>query len=204
MVKRWLKEYINKNIYDILIVVIMLIVGLVVGIGIYLFSPEEPKVMLITSAKSIFELSRDEAYVKTNIISNGLQMNAILLLILSISSVTLFGKHIIKLIAVLKGMAISIYSVVLFKIFGLGYGLVAVSLLILLVNLIYIPVFIYLLVTFLEINFNIFNTRILNANILEKLSVLGKIGLAFIGIFSSIIVEQIMSSVVLSLFLKVG
>lgn len=203
MVKRWLKEYINKNIYDILCTVVMLVIGIVVGIGIYFFSSEETKVILTTSARSIFELSRDEAYVKTNIISNGLQINIILLVILAISSVTLFGKHVIHFIAMLKGVAISIYMAVLFKIFGLGYGLAAVSLLIILVNLIYIPSFIYLLVTFLEINFNIFKTRILNVNILDRLCILGKIGLAFIGIFSSIILEQVMSSIVLSIFLKV-
>lgn len=204
MVKRWLKEYINRNIYDIVIVLIMLVVGIAVGIGIYLFSPQESKELLITSAKSIFELSKNEAYIKTNIILNGLEMNIFLLIVLLVSSVTLFGKYIIQFIVILKGMAISIYATVLFNIFGIWYGTLAVLLLIVLVNLIYLPAFIYLIVTFLEINFNIFKTKISNISMLEKLGVLGKIGAAFILIFSSVAVEQITSSVVLSLFLKVG
>lgn len=203
MVKKWLKEYINKNIYDILIISIMIVIGVLVGVGVYLFSTEEAKLGLITSAEGIFELSRNETYVKANIISNGLQINGILLLILLIASVNLFGKQIIKIIAVLKGMAISIYAIVLFKIFGLGYGIVVVGLLVILVNLIYIPAFIYLLVIFLEINFNIFKTKVLSISILEKLGIAGRIIIAFICIFSSIVIEQIMSSVALSIYLKI-
>jgi len=204
MVKKWLKEYINKNIYDILIVLVMLVIGIVVGIGIFIFAPESSKELLVTSAKSIFEISKDEAYVKTNIIINGLEMNALLLLVLFISSVTLFGKYLIQFIIVLKGTAIAIYTIVLFKIFGLGYGLVAVGLLVLLVNLIYLPAFIYLTVTFLEINFNIFKTKISTITMLEKLGILGKTIVAFTMIFSSIVIEQIMSSIVLSIFLKIN
>jgi len=204
MVKKWLKEYINKNIYDILIVLVMLVIGLTVGIGIFIFAPESSKDLLITSAKSIFEISKEDAYIKTNIVLNGVQMNAILLLILLISSLTLFGKYIIEFIVILKGMAISIYAIVLFKIFGFGYGLLTIFMLVILVNLIYIPAFIYLTVTFLEINFNIFKTKISNTTILEKVSVLGKVTVAFMVIFSSVVVEQIMSSIVLNIFLKIN
>lgn len=204
MIKKWLKEYINRNIYDILIVLVMLLIGIIAGIGIFIFAPDPSKEMLITSARSIFELSKNEAYIKTNIILNGLEMNAILLLVLVVSSITLFGKRIIQFIVILKGIAISIYGLVLFKIFGLGYGLIAVGLLILLVNIIYLPAFIYLVVTCLEINFNIFKTKISNTTMLEKLGVLGRIGTSFVVIFSSIVVEQIMSSVVLSIFSKIN
>lgn len=204
MVKKWLKEYINRNIYDILIILIMLVIGIVVGIGIYIFAPEGSKELLITSAKSIFEISKDAAYIKTNIILNGLEINGILLLILAISSITLFGRYLIQFVVILKGIAISIYVVVLFKIFGLGYGLIAVFLLIILVNLIYLPALIYLTVTFLEINFNVFKTKISSVSLLEKISVFGKVLVAFCMIFSSIVVEQIMSSVMLSIFLKIS
>lgn len=204
MLKKWLKEYINRNIYDILIVLIMLVIGIVVGVGIYMFASNDSKELLITSARSIFELSKNEAYIKTNIILNGLEMNVLLLAVLLVSSMTLFGKYLIQFIVILKGMAISVYTIVLFKIFGLGYGILSVALLILLVNLIYLPAFIYLAVTFLEINFNIFKTKIANVSMLEKLGILGKIGVAFTVIFSSIVVEQIASSVVLTMFLKVG
>lgn len=203
MVKKWLNEYINKNIYDILIVLVMLVIGIVAGIGIFIFVPDASKELLITSARGIFELSKNEAYIKTNIILNGLEMNALLLLMLLVSSVTLFGKHVIQFIVILKGMAISIYGLVLFKIFGFGYGLIASMLLIVLVNIIYLPAFIYLVVTCLEINFNIFKTRISNTTMLEKIGLLGKIITSFVVIFSSVVVEQIMSSVVLGIFSKI-
>jgi len=189
MVKKWLKEYINRNIYDILIIIIMLGIGIIIGIGIYTFASDTTKELLVTSAKNIFEISKYEEYIKTNIIINGLEMNVLLLIILAVSSITLFGKYLIYLIVILKGTAISIYIVILFKIFGIGYGLITTFLNVILVNLIYLPAFIFITVLFLEINFNIFKTKKNNTTILEKLSMLSKIGGTFIVIFSSIVVE---------------
>lgn len=204
MVKKWLKEYINKNIYDILIVLVMLSLGIVVGVGIYMFAPEPSKELLVSSARSIFEMSKDNIYIKSNIIINGLEMNAILLIILLISSITLYGKYVIEFVTILKGAAISIYAILLFKIFGLGYGILAVMMLVVLVNLIYLPAFMYLIIAFLEINFCIFKTKISEPTMLEKIGILGKIIGAFIVMFSSVVVEQVLSSVTLSMFLNIG
>lgn len=199
MFKKYLESYIRENKVDILIVTTLLLIGLVIGIGIYFFVSNNVKLVAIDSIKQVLDISKEETYIKTNIILNGIKIDLILIGILIVFSVTLFGKWIIYFITVLKGVSTSIYMAVLFNIFGFWWGLLVNLLLVILVNLIYIPAFIYLIVNFLAVNFNIFKAKI-NAVSIYK-SVLSVI-LSFILMISSGVIEQIASTVVLNIYGK--
>ena len=197
MFKRYVKEYILKNKYDLAILLIMLITGVVVGIGIYMFSDINVKEELVIKATEVFKLASSKEYIETKVVPNGIKTNVILLLILAASSVTLFGRYVIEMMVLLKGAMLSIYSAILFNVFGLGYGILVVLLLVVLVNLVYIPAYLFLALLFMEIHFNIFKTKQSAINIIETLGNIMKIFMGFVVMFSSIVLEQVLSLVVL-------
>ena len=200
MLKKWFKEYIQINEREILTVIGLLITGVIMGVIIYFFVPVTTKQQMLMSAKEVFEISKSETYVKTNIIANGIKTNVLLIGILAVFSITLFGKWLIYTVVLLKGTAIAVYTTLLFSIFGPVWGLVTAILLVILVNILYIPAFIYLTVSFLEINFNIFKVKLRESEIYLVYKMLLTIFCAFILMFSSIVIEQIASSVVLNIY----
>ena len=202
MLKKWIREYIEINKRDILVVISLILLGIIIGIGTYIFASSEVKTLAISSVKSVFDISKSETYVKTNIIVNGIKADIMLIAILAILSVTLFGKWIIYTLVILKGTAISVYTILLFNVFGPLWGMVTFFLLVLLVNILYIPALIYLVVNFLEVNFNIFKTRQNNLDMIGMYKVLLSVFLSFVIMFSSIVVEQIASSIVLNIYTK--
>ena len=202
MLKKWLKKYIEINRKDILIIVGLLLVGVIIGIGTYIFASNEVKELAVTSVRNVFDISKSETYIKTNIIVNGIKSNFILIFIIAILSVTLFGKWIIYGIMILKGAALSIYTLLLFNIFGPLWGIIATLLLVILVNILYLPSLIYLVISFLEINVDIFKVRIDGSNIVVIYKLLSVIFLSFAIMFSSIIVEQVSSNIVLNIYNK--
>ena len=203
MLKKWLKEYFEINKTDILKVVGLLLVGIIIGIGAYVFASQEIKQLLISSVRSVFDISKQDTYIKTNIIVNGIKSNILLIGMLAILALTLFGKWIIYIIMILKGTAISIYTILLFNVFGPLWGIVTTILLVIIVNILYLPAFIYLAVSFLDLNFNIFKTRIntINASLVYRILLVVFIG--FVIIFSSIVVEQISGNIVLNIYKKI-
>ena len=201
MLKKWIKEYIAINKTEILIVIGLLLLGIVIGIGTYIFSSSEIKQIAIGSVKKVLDISKDETYVKTNIIKNGIKTNLITICLLAIVSVMLFGKYVIYVLTILKGSAISLYTIVIFNVFGPLWGVVVTLLLVILVNILYIPAYIYLVVTFLELNFNIFKTK-LNINGYSTYRPLLVVFVSSILMFSSVIVEQIASNIVLNIYNK--
>ena len=201
MLKKWIKEYIAINKREILIVIGLLLLGIVIGIGAYVFSSSEIKQMAIESVKKVSDISKEETYVKTNIIKNGIKTNLITICLLAGLSVMLFGKYVIYGLTILKGAAISLYTIVIFNVFGPLLGIVVTLLLVILVNILYIPAFIYLVVTFLEVNFNVFKIK-LNSNGYNVYKLLLAVFVGSILMFSSVIVEQIVSSIVLNIYNK--
>ena len=202
MLKKWFKEYFEINKREILIIICLLIIGIIVGFGTYIFASNELKDTAVLSIKEVFDISKSESYIKTNIMLNGITAHLVLIIVICLLSLTLFGKWIIYGIIILKGMAISIYSILLFNVFGPLWGIVAFILLVVLVNMLYIPAFMYLIVCFLEVNFNIFKTKFNNINIAAIYKVLIIMLLSFVVMFSSVVVEQIASNIVLNIYTK--
>lgn len=203
MFKKWIREYIEINKREILLIIIMLFVGVLVGIGAYLLSSTSAKELAITSVREVFDISKQETYVRTNIILNGIKADAILIIVLAILSVTLFGRWGIYLIMMLKGAAISVYTILIFNLFGPLWGIVTFFLLVFLVNILYIPALIYLTVALLELNFNIFKARLNSVNTIGVSRLIVTVIFSFIVMFSSVVVEQIVSSIVLNIYTKI-
>lgn len=203
MLKKWIKDYIEVNKKEILYVISFLILGFIIGVFLYIFSSQDIKIVAIQSVKKIFDISKGESYIKTNIIINGLKQDIFLIAVLSIFSMTLFGKWFIYLIISLKGIGISIYIILLFNIFGPLWGILVVFLLVILVNLIFIPALIYISVCFLEVNFNIFKTKINDTNISLFYKTVFRVIIILVIMFSSVVVEQIASSIVLDIYYKI-
>lgn len=203
MLKKWFKEYVEINKREILTIVCLMLLGVIIGAGAYIFAGSAIKDLAISSVKEVFDISKSETYVSTNIILNGIKSDVILILILAMLSVTLFGRWIIYLIMILKGAALSVYTIILFNVFGPLWGIITFILLVLLVNILYLPALIYLTVSFLEINFNIFKAKFSNMNVTGMYKVLITIILSFVVMFSSIIVEQLVSSIALNIYTQI-
>lgn len=203
MIKKWLKSYIQENKKDIFITCMLIVVGICIGIGAYFLSPAYIRDELITSSKQVFEISRNETYVKTNIILNGIKADMILIFIMLLFSITLFGRLGIYLILVLKGIAISFYTLILINIFGPLWSIPVIIMLILLVNLVYLPALIYIVVCVLEINFNIFNVKMKQSNVMILCDIIKSVAIAGTLMFSSLILEQMLSFIVLKIYLKI-
>lgn len=199
MLKKWLREYIQINKREILVIISFLLLGVIIGIVTYIFSSTEVKELAIASVREVFEISKAETYVKTNIILNGVKADIILIAVLAMMSVTLFGKWIIYMITILKGIALSIYTIILFNIFGPFLGMITFLLLVILINIIYIPAFIYIVVCFLDINFSVFKAKTSTTSLYK---VIFTIIIGFILMFSSIVLEQLASTVVLDMYTK--
>lgn len=204
MLKKWIKDYILKNKYDLSILLVVLIVGVLVGIGIYVFSDASVKEEVILKATEVFKLSSSKEYIETNVIANGIKTNILTICILALASVTLFGRYVIEMMTLLKGAMLSIYAAILFNVFGIGYGIISTFLLVILVNLIYIPAYLFLSLLFLEIHFNVFKTKNTTMTLLDILNCLTKLLVSFIVMISSVTLEQVASLVVLKLFLKLN
>lgn len=203
MLKKWVKEYIEINKREILQVIGFIILGVFIGIGTYIFADTSVKELAASSIKDVLNISKSETYVKTNIILNGVKADALLIIIIAMLSVTLFGRWIIYIIMILKGAALSVYTILLFNIFGPLWGIVTTFLLVVLVNIIYLPALIYLVVSFLDVNFSVFKASISSLGITNIYKLLMIIFLSFAVMFSSIVVEQIASSIVLNIYTKI-
>lgn len=201
--KKWLKEYFLNNKQDILMVVSLILIGIIIGAVVYIFSGNEVKSVAINCVKEVFEISKSETYVKTNIVVNGIKADIILIFVLFFFTLTLFGKYLIYFIMLLKGVAISIYTAILINIFGMLWGSLVVFMLVILVNILYLPALIYITVAFLEINFNLFKARINSLNALNITKVILAVIAGFMVMFSSTVVEQIVSSIVLNIYGKI-
>lgn len=201
--KKWLKEYFLNNKQDILMVVSLILIGVIIGVVVYIFSGNEVKTVAINCVKEVFEISKSETYVKTNIVVNGIKADIILIFVLFFFTLTLFGKYLIYFIMLLKGVAISIYTAILINIFGMLWGSLVVFMLVILVNILYLPALIYITVAFLEINFNLFKARINSLNALNITKVILAVIAGFMVMFSSTVVEQIVSSIVLNIYGKI-
>lgn len=192
-----------NNKYGVAVFSFIIFTGIVIGITTFLVADNDTRRMATEAVTGVLDLSAKEEFIKADIILNGLKSNLIFIFILFIFSMTLFGKWGIYISVLIKGIALGIYISILFNVFGFGYGLLVNILLVLLVNIIYIPSLIYICITLYNLNFDIFKMR--NSGNISN-SIIKSIFEVFIGfvlIFSSIIVEQIMSAVMLNIYTKV-
>ena len=196
----YIKEYVNDNFKSIVVLLFCIIIGLVVGIFIYQLTSEDIKLELTKTLTQTLEKTKKENFQGINIIKNGMISNIILIAIIYFSSITLIAFGIVSGVNLFKGFAIGLYIPTLFQVFGFGNGILALFLLVIVPNIIYIPAFIYISVNCLKLNYNI-----LDKNISNNISLIFKEGCKLIMGFSviafSVIIEQFLCLGVINIYI---
>lgn len=194
-----IKEYVSENFKIIIVLLSCIIIGLVVGIFVYQFISEGTKVELVKTLKQTLDYSKQENFQGINVIKNGMVSNIILIIIIYFSAITLIAPGIVSSINVFKGFAIGLYIPTLFQVFGFGNGVLALFLLVIIPNIIYIPAFIYISINSLKFHYDI-----LDNNCENKISLTFKEGCKLIMGFSvialSVILEQLLCMGVISIY----
>lgn len=196
-----IKEYVNDNFKSIVVLLFCIIIGLVVGIVIYQLASEDIKLELTKTLNQTLEETKKENFQGINVIKNGMISNIILIAIIYFSSITLISFGIVSGVNLFKGVAIGLYIPTLFQVFGFGNGILALFLLVIVPNIIYIPAFIYISVNSLKLNYNI-----LDKNISNNISLIFKEGCKLIMGFSvialSVIIEQFLCFGVIKMYIN--
>lgn len=197
--KEYLLNYINDNSKVIKIILICFLVGLVVGLVVFNFLNQDVKNELLSSMKSTLDIAKGGDFESINILKNGITTNLLIILLVYFFSITLIAPVCICILSIIKGVSIGMYIPTLFLVFGFGKGLLALLLLIILPNIIYIPSYIYMSVNAINFHYKLLEEK-------NKLTVLLKESYKLIIVLSliilSILIEQLASFGVISLYLR--
>lgn len=196
--KKYLRNYIEENFKILSIIFFCIIIGLVVGIIFYNVINPTLKEEIIKSMRQTLELTKQENFTGINVIRNGIASNAILVMIIYLISLSLIAPYLISVLSISKGLAIGVYIPTLFQIFGPSKGIVALLLLVVLPNLIYIPAYMYISANSLRFNYGIISKENSRTSLVVKESV--KLLIGFSIMFLSIVIEQFTTLGVISLY----
>lgn len=196
--KKYLRNYIEENFKILSIIFFCIIIGLVVGIILYNVINPTLKEEIIKSMRQTLELTKQENFTGINVIRNGMVANAVLVMIIYLISLSLIAPYLISVLSISKGLAIGVYIPTLFQIFGPSKGIVALLLLVVLPNLIYIPAYMYISANSLRFNYGIISKENSRTSLVVKESV--KLLIGFSIMFLSIVIEQFSTLGVISLY----
>ncbi|MDD2627614.1 MAG: stage II sporulation protein M [Clostridia bacterium] len=203
MFKRWLKRYINEKRKIIIILLVSIIAGIIAGVLLYNFSVKEEKTILREQIIGVMQ-SYGKEVIKTNVIYNGIKNNVGYILMLFIFSIMMFGNFLICFWFAIKGIAIGIYISILFGMFGPWWGILITVMLVILVNIVYLPAMIYIGTTFIDYNSSVFDKE---KNKFKNRTLSGTLVKTMFGmgiILSSIILESIMSNWVAKIYISIN
>lgn len=196
--KKYLRNYIEENFKILSIIFFCIIIGLVVGIIFYNVINPTLKEEIIKSMRQTLELTKQENFTGINVIRNGMVANAVLVMIIYLISLSLIAPYLMSVLSISKGLAIGVYIPTLFQIFGPSKGIVALLLLVVLPNLIYIPAYMYISANSLRFNYGIISKENSRTSLVVKESVKLLIGCSIM--FLSIVIEQFTTLGVISLY----
>ena len=180
------------------------LVGIIAGLLVYNFSDKEIKDILVGQMTESIKASDGGEVIKINMIYNGMKNNIILVFFMFLFSIMLYGTLLIYLLYIIKGTAIGIYMGTLFGIFGFWWGILTILVSVILVNIVYLPALIFIGSTFINYNLNVleYKNQISKVDTISK--VVFKISFSMIIIFSSIIIEQLLSNIVIKIYTGIG
>lgn len=199
MLKKVLNEYVYQNKKIIIGLFICILIGVISGLVIYAFSNKEVKNNLKEQMTEAINLSDNGEYIKTEMIYNGIRNNVVYILIMFALSIMLYGSLLIYFLYIIKGISIGIYISTLFGIFGFWWGLLVILLLVILVNIVYLPAITFIGVTLINYNLDIMEYRKESKKVVNFSKVIFYVCFGLIIIFSSIIVEQLMSNIIIKI-----
>ncbi len=196
----YIKEYVNDNFKSIILIFSCIIIGLVVGILTFNLMPNSTKTEIIQTLNNTLSSTKSENFEGINVIKNGMISNGILVLILYFSSITLIAPGLVCITNIFKGFAVGLYIPTLFYIFGFGNGIVALFLLVIIPNLIYIPAFIYLSINSISFHYKLIGEE--ESKIKITVKEIYKLILGFSVIALSVIVEQLLSLGIIHIYMN--
>lgn len=199
MLKKLLKEYLVQNRKIVLGLFLCLAVGILSGIIIYNFSSKEVKSILTSQMVEAIKLSDNGEFIKTDVIHNGVRNNVAYIFLMFVFSIMLYGTVFIYLLYIIKGLSIGIYIGTLFGIFGFWWGMLVFLLMVILINMVYLPALSFIGITLISYNLDIMEYRREIKNITTFSKVVVKVLFGLMIIFSSIIIEQLMSNVIIKI-----
>lgn len=194
-----IQKYVAENISIISKILLFYVLGVILGTILFIFT--DIKAEYIDIVKNILEQTKQENFESINVIANGLKNNLFFIGIIYSSIITIISPLIIMTIIVLKAIVTGIYVCTLFSIFGILKGLGVIILNVLLPLLLSLTGFIIISTNAI----NIFKDINLGNKIGIKEAI--KQGYWFIISFSlisfSIVVEQLTSGLVISIYSKI-
>lgn len=120
-----MKKYIEKNKSNIILLITIYVIGIIVGLILYIIVQSESKGIIVSNIQETINLTNEGNFTGINILKNGLQTNSIFLVLLIFSSFTIIAFPVVAFIILLKGTSLSMYICVIFKVFGFAKGIVA-------------------------------------------------------------------------------
>lgn len=203
MLKKLLREYIAENRKVVTLLFVCIITGILAGIVIYSVSGKEVKDILTSQMTEAIKITDNGEFIKTEVIYNGVKNNIAYIFVMFVFSIMLYGTVFIYLLYIVKGLSIGIYVGTIFGIFGFFWGALVVLLMVVLINVVYLPALSFIGVTMINYNLNLmeYKREVRKVNTLSKVIVKTLFGLMII--FSSIIIEQLMSNIVIKIASKV-
>lgn len=199
MLKKLLREYIAENRKVVTLLFVCIITGILAGIVIYSVSGKEVKDILTSQMTEAIKITDNGEFVKTEVIYNGVKNNIAYIFVMFVFSIMLYGTVFIYLLYIVKGLSIGIYVGTIFGIFGFFWGALVVLLMVVLINVVYLPALSFIGVTMINYNLDLmeYKREVRKVNTLSKVIVKTLFGLMII--FSSIIIEQLMSNIVIKI-----
>lgn len=199
MLKKLLREYIAENRKVVTLLFVCIITGILAGIVIYSVSGKEVKDILTSQMTEAIKITDNGEFIKTEVIYNGVKNNIAYIFVMFVFSIMLYGTVFIYLLYIVKGLSIGIYVGTIFGIFGFFWGALVVLLMVVLINVVYLPALSFIGVTMINYNLDLmeYKREVRKINTLSKVIVKTLFGLMII--FSSIIIEQLMSNIVIKI-----
>ncbi len=195
--KEFIKEYINENIKIISVIFFSIIIGVVFGLFLYQIITPEIRTDLVNTMKSTLDLTKQENFEGINIIKNGMVSNIFLVIIIYLISLTLISPYLTGLLSLFKGISIGIYIPTLFQIFGASKGILAIFLLVVIPNLVYIPSYIFLATNSINFHYSLIGNENKFTLLIKEII---KIVIGFSIMFLGVVLEQLTSYWIISIY----
>ncbi|MCX8075334.1 MAG: hypothetical protein N2749_07110 [Clostridia bacterium] len=199
--KKYLMTYIEANFKIIFIFGVCILIGLVIGVISFNFLENSNRSELVNSIKATLDLSHTDNFQGVNIIMNGVLSNFFIISVILLATLTVIAPIALCLISLFKGFSLGLYIATIYSIFGIGNGTLVLLLSVILPNIIYIPIFLYILVNAINLHY-----IVTDKGMVGKLKYLIKEGylllIAIPFILLSIIIEQSLIPIIFSIYGK--
>ena len=116
-----IQKYIRENMSIILKILVIYLIGIAIGILLFVFTDIKKEYVDIVSG--VFEGVKSEDFEGINIIANGIKNNIVYIGILYFSLITIIAPLIICFFVFLKAIVTGIYLCTLYSVFGVFNGI---------------------------------------------------------------------------------